>query len=78
MSSIGVDCTFAADGRIQVRRIELDGHWQAVEQGRQWADATGRHILIMMPNGPVRELVLRADRLTWELGNGRTPPIHLA
>ena len=73
MTSVGVECTFAQDGRIQIRRIELDGRWLAVEQGRQWQDQTGRHVLIMVPNEPVRELVLRPETLTWELRNGRAP-----
>jgi hypothetical protein len=63
---IEVDCTFDAAGRVRVRRIRLGRPWQPVEQGRQWADADGRHVLIMLPAG-VHELLLRADTLTWEL-----------
>ena len=63
---IEVDCTFDADGRVRVRRVRLGRPWQLVEQGRQWADADGRHVLIMLAGG-VRELLLRADTLTWEL-----------
>ncbi len=63
---IEVDCTFDEDGRVRVRRVRLGRPWQVVEQGRQWADADGRHVLVML-NGVVRELLLRADTLTWEL-----------
>lgn len=63
---VEVDCTFEEDGRVRVRRIRLGRPWQPVEQGRQWADADGRHVLIMLPGG-VRELLLRADTLAWEL-----------
>ena len=63
---VEVDCTFGEDGRVQVRRIRLGRPWQPVSQGRQWADGDGRHVLIMLPDG-VRELLLRADTLTWEL-----------
>ncbi len=63
---IEVDCTFDTAGRVRVRRIRLGRPWQPVEQGRQWADADGRHVLIMLPAG-VHELLLRADTLTWEL-----------
>lgn len=63
---VEVDCTFDEDGRVRVRRIRTGKPWQAVEQGRQWADADGRHVLIMLPGG-VRELLLRADTLAWEL-----------
>jgi hypothetical protein len=64
--AVEVDCTFDADGRVRVRRIRLGKPWQPVEQGRQWADADGRHVLVMLSGG-VRELLLRADTLTWEL-----------
>lgn len=63
---IEVDCTCEADGRVRVRRVRLGRPWQPVEQGRQWADADGRHVLIMLAGG-VHELLLRADTLTWEL-----------
>ena len=63
---IEVDCTFDAAGRVRVRRIRRGRPWQPVGQGRQWADADGRHVLIRLPAG-VHELLLRADTLTWEL-----------
>ena len=63
---IEVDCTFDPAGRVRVRRVRLGRPWQPVEQGRQWADTDGRHVLIMLPDG-VRELLLRADTLAWEL-----------
>lgn len=66
MMPVEVDCTFDANGGVRVRRIRLGRPWQPVEQGRQWADANGRHVLVML-NGIVRELVLRADTLAWEL-----------
>ncbi|CUS04102.2 protein of unknown function [Candidatus Promineifilum breve] len=63
---VEVDCTFDEEGRVRVRRIRLGRPWQAVEQGRQWSDADGRHVLVMLPDG-AHELVLRGDTLTWEL-----------
>jgi hypothetical protein len=39
----------------------------AVEQGRQWVDHEGRHVLIMFPGQPVQELLLRKDTMTWGL-----------
>lgn len=80
MTPISVECTFAADGRIQVRRMAIDGRWQTVEQGRQWQDLSGRHVLVIVPGGShdvVRELVLRADKLVWELVDGRSS-VHIA
>ncbi len=64
---IGVDCQFAADGTLRVRRIQVDGRWQAVGQGRQWVDQLGRHVLIMLAEGEVREILLRPETMTWLL-----------
>lgn len=67
MNPVGVDCRFAADGTVDVRRVYLDGAWQAVGQGRQWVDRAGRHVMVMLPGDRARELLLRSDTLTWEL-----------
>jgi hypothetical protein len=67
MKPISVDCTFKTDGSVRVRRVEIEGAWWSVEQGRQWMDEYGRHVLIMLPNNQVREIILRADSLTWEM-----------
>lgn len=64
--TVEVDCVFGADGRVRLRRIRLGRPWQPVEQGRQWVDSDGRHVLIML-DGAARELTLRADTLAWEL-----------
>jgi hypothetical protein len=70
MTTIGVDAVFAANGRIQVRRIELDGQWLPVEQGRHWLDEAGLHVLVMV-NGRVREIRLPPDTLIWEIAPSR-------
>lgn len=64
---IGVDCVFNLDGTVTVRRIKEKGVWTSVEQGRQWIERDGRHILVMIQGQPPRELLLRSDTLTWEL-----------
>ena len=64
---IGVECRFAVDGTIDVRRVYIDKRWKTVSQGRQWIDQLGRHVLIMMPEQVVKEIRLRPDTLTWEL-----------
>ncbi|MCZ7673497.1 MAG: hypothetical protein M5U34_43450 [Chloroflexi bacterium] len=69
---IGVECLFSNDGRCQVRRIEIEGQWFPVEQGRQWLDQQGRHVLVRIPGRPVQEIVLRPDTLTWMVINGRS------
>ncbi|MCB9419781.1 MAG: zinc ribbon domain-containing protein [Ardenticatenaceae bacterium] len=67
MKQISVDCTFNTDGSVRVQRVEIEGSWWSVEQGRQWVDENGRHVLIMLPNNQVREIILRADSMAWEM-----------
>ncbi len=67
MKTVGVDCRFAEDGAVQVRKVQLNGRWQSVGQGRQWLDENGRHVLVMLPGDEVRELVLQPGSLSWGL-----------
>ncbi len=55
---IGVEALFRANGKLFVRRIQLDGGWVSVTQGRGWRDDAGRHLLIMLPGGDVHQLTL--------------------
>lgn len=63
---VEVDCTFDVQGEVRIRRVRVNEQWQHVDQGRQWKDDNGRHLLVMMLDGHVHELVLRPD-LRWEL-----------
>jgi hypothetical protein len=38
-----------------------------VEQGRQWQDENGRHVLVMRPGRQVEELLLSGETLRWEI-----------
>ena len=67
MKSIGVDCRFAEDGSVRVRKVLWNGRWLSVGQGRQWLADNGRHVLIMLANEEVRELVLQVDTLRWAI-----------
>ena len=67
MKAIGVDCRFMNNGRVQVQRLQVDNRWITIEQGRQWVDQQGRHVLIMMPDRQVQEILLRPDTMTWFL-----------
>jgi exosome complex RNA-binding protein Rrp4 len=64
---IAVECTIGRNGRVWVRRLKLDESWLAVEQGRQWQDEAGRHVLVMYGDGRVDEILLSAATLRWEL-----------
>ena len=65
MKTIGVACRFAEDGSVRVQKVQLNGRWQSVAQGRQWQDENGRHVLIMLAGEEVREIVLQAGSLQW-------------
>lgn len=65
MRNIGVDVIFTADGAVQVSRVQVDGHWSRVGQGRQWLDEDGRHCLIMLSDNSVREIILHSQTLLW-------------
>ena len=54
-----------SNGAVQVRRVLLEDTWLSVGQGRQWTDEAGRHVLVMLPNQQVRELLLRVQTLDW-------------
>lgn len=75
MTQIGVDCSFTPSGTIRVKRVQLNGQWQMVEQGRQWVDQNGRHVLIMLANQQAREIILRPDTLVWEMKPPRNETI---
>jgi len=72
--NIAVDCTIGRNGRVWIHRIKLDEAWLMVEQGRQWQDENGRHVLVMPPGGQVEELLLSAETLRWELVPRRSAP----
>lgn len=74
---IGVDCRFAEDGTVRVFRILLDQTWISVEQGRQWVDRMGRHVLIMLPDSEVVEICLRSDTMTWQVTPSEYRTQHL-
>lgn len=74
MKTVGVECRFTEDGAVQVRKVLLDGRWQSAGQGRQWLDANGRHVLIMLPGKDVREIIFRPDTMVWQLVEKKHSP----
>ena len=75
--NIGIDCTFKPNGKVRVRRIQLDEVWLPVAQGRQWVDNAGRHLLIMLPDETVEEILLQSYDLSWQLVQHRFSTGHL-
>ena len=74
---IGVECRFLSEGRVEVQRIQIDGRWLTVEQGRQWVDRGGRHVLIMAPGMAAQELTLFPDTMTWQMRPVGPPTQHI-
>jgi hypothetical protein len=67
MKQIGVDCRFSEEGTVRIFRIFLDQTWISVEQGRQWVDRLGSHVLIMLPDNTPIEICLCSDTMTWQI-----------
>lgn len=74
MEPIAVECTVEENGNVRIRRIRRDDAWEAVEQGRQWQDEDGRHVLLMLQGAFVREAVLSPTDLRWRLKEGHSSP----
>ncbi len=72
--TLTVDYHINPDGRVTIRRIQSGGRWFVVEQGRQWQDEDGRHVLVMFEDGQVDELLLSAASLRWERLPRRSGP----
>lgn len=75
MERIDVDCLFDEEGTVRVRRIAVGGEWKGVEQGRQWLDEAGRHVLIMLDGREVREILLQRDELVWAMKAHQGPQV---
>lgn len=71
---VEVECRFGADGGVTVRRIARRGEWLPVEQGRQWVDGRGRHVMAILPTEGVVELLLEKETLRWLLRSPRPAP----
>jgi hypothetical protein len=48
-----------------------------VEQGRQWRDEAGLHVMVLLAGSRVAELLLARDALTWQLKEGAAPGVYV-
>jgi hypothetical protein len=71
VKQVGVECLFMEDGDLMVKALQIDNQWQQVQQGRQWVDMKGRHVLIILPDEQTAEIRLRPDTFNWELIKNR-------
>ena len=67
MEKVAVECTFSPEG-VRVHRIRPAEQWLPVEQGRQWEDEAGHHVLVMVPGQQAQELLLQRETLSWLIG----------
>jgi nicotinamide-nucleotide amidase len=72
--AVEVVARFGAQGEVQPMRIKRHGREVAIDIGRRWEDAAGKHFLILDPAEKVYELILTTDN-HWLLKEpGRTTP----
>jgi len=63
-----VDARFDAGGSVRPRRFTWGGAWLDVSDvGRQWQDAAGRHVLVMVGGRQTFELLLERESLAWRV-----------
>jgi hypothetical protein len=68
MEQIDLTVRFESSGRIEPLSLTLGGLVYPVEStGRSWKDEQGFHILAMIPNGGVYELIFSPINLVWSL-----------
>ena len=61
-----IDAGFETNGAVRPRRFTQDQGWLEVSDvGRQWIDKDGRHVLVMVGDRQIYELLLRRESLTW-------------
>lgn len=66
--AITVEAQFLPEGKVQPTAFTWRGRrWSVSGLGRQWDDADGRHVLVVVPDGSRFELCLTSDRTRWRL-----------
>lgn len=77
MQSVSVECSFDEQGKVQVRRLARNGNWETIEQGRQWLEEDGRHVLVLLGGSRPAELILKRDNLAWFLKGDASPGVYV-
>lgn len=66
--AVAVEARFLAGGRVQpIAFIWRGRRWTVTGLGRQWDDADGRHVLVVVPDGSRFELCLTSAPSGWRL-----------
>jgi len=78
MQPVEVTARFDANGQlIPLQVVQAGRAWRIESIGRRWEDASGRHILVMLPGSRTVELVYNPGELRWYLRTipGNQPPV---
>ena len=68
MEQIEVTAKFEIDGQIKPETFTwLDNTYPVVSIGRRWMDEAGHHVLVMVPDNRILELLLSSADLRWYL-----------
>ncbi len=63
-----VETRFETDGTVRPRRFTQGKTWLDVSDvGRQWTDADGHHVLVMVAGRQTFELLLERESLSWRI-----------
>ena len=66
MEPIEITAHFDEEGRITPMHFTWKGSVLRVEStGKRWSDATGQHMLVMVTNGRIYELVFKGVEGRW-------------
>ena len=66
--AVAVDAQFLSDGEVRPTAFTWRGRQRAVVGlGRQWVEADGRHVLVVVPDGSRFELCLNSAQSNWRL-----------
>ena len=76
--AVAVEAHFLPDGKVQPTAFTWRGRrWIVSGLGRQWDDADGRHVLVLVADGSRFELCLTLPQTGWRLLRAWERP-HLA
>lgn len=68
MEPVEVSARFDTEGEVTPLRFYWDGdEYPIISTGRRWQGADGHHVLVMVPNEKVFELVFQAAGMRWYL-----------
>jgi len=66
--STAVEGHVEGDGAVHPRRFTWNQQWLDVtDVGRQWIEADGRHVLVMVAGRQVFELLLAREDVAWHI-----------